>query len=191
MVLLGLCVLVLLSHYLDRMHTENVKNSISTMYEDRLIVEGYILNMTKNIYQVRETLQEGKSGTDAAVTARMDNFRALYEVFIRTRLTKAEKQTSIDLWREFLRFEMMLKTGEKITSAQSDKVLDLLGNLSMIQLDESKKIMQKVESQYASIKSTSQFAFAIVVVILVVLQILVFSGESLIPLFKPKDPSLN
>ena len=60
MVLLALCLLVLLSNYLDRLHTTNVKNSISTMYEDRLIVEDYILKMTTNVYQIRELLNEVK-----------------------------------------------------------------------------------------------------------------------------------
>ena len=62
-VLLALCLLVLLSNYLDRLHTENVKNSISTMYEDRLIVEEYILKMTQNTYQIREILIKDDFGS--------------------------------------------------------------------------------------------------------------------------------
>ncbi len=62
-VLLALCLLVLLSNYLDRLHTENVKNSISTMYQDRLIVEEYILKMTQNTYQIREILIKDDFGS--------------------------------------------------------------------------------------------------------------------------------
>ncbi len=39
-VLFSLCLLVLFSNYIDRNHTENVKNAISTLYEDRLIALG-------------------------------------------------------------------------------------------------------------------------------------------------------
>jgi hypothetical protein len=55
-VLLALCLLVLLSNYLDRMHTRNVTNYITTLYEDRLVAEVYILKMTSTIYQIREVL---------------------------------------------------------------------------------------------------------------------------------------
>jgi hypothetical protein len=56
-VLLTLCVLVLFSSHLDRDHTNNVKNSISTLYEDRLIAEDYILKMTIDIYEIKQVLQ--------------------------------------------------------------------------------------------------------------------------------------
>lgn len=43
--------LVLFSNYLDRIHSENIKHSISTLYEDRLLVEEYILKMTLDVYK--------------------------------------------------------------------------------------------------------------------------------------------
>src|SRR5688572_16335760 len=55
-VLFTLCILVLFSNYIDRDHTSNVKQSISTLYEDRLIVEDYILKMTIDIYEIKEAL---------------------------------------------------------------------------------------------------------------------------------------
>src|SRR5690242_4348587 len=54
--LFTLCVLVLFSNYIDRDHTNNVKNSISTLYEDRLIVEDYILKMTIDTYEIKQAL---------------------------------------------------------------------------------------------------------------------------------------
>ncbi len=54
--LLSLCLLVLFSNYIDRDHTSNVKKSITTLYEDRLVAEAYILKMTSDIYQIKEIL---------------------------------------------------------------------------------------------------------------------------------------
>lgn len=191
-VLLALCLLVLLSNYLDRIHTQNVKNSISTMYEDRLIVEEYILKMTRNIYQIREILNvetyEQKVNSVKALTG---EFKATYNIFIRTRLTKKEKSTSDELITQIQGFEQIKVGDTKPALIYTDKILDSLNKLSEIQLDESKQIMNKVESQYATIKVLSQLAFAIIIIILIVLQVLVFSGESIIPLFRPKDPTLN
>jgi len=191
-VLLALCLLVLLSNYLDRLHTENVKNSISTMYEDRLIVEEYILKMTRHIYQIREILNTGGSEQQVnTVKALTGDFKVTYNIFIKTRLTKREKSTADELMTQIKGFEQTNVGNNKRALIYTDQILFSLNKLSEIQLTESKLIMKQVESQYATIKALSQFAFAIIIIILIVLQVLVFSGESIIPLFKTKDPSLN
>lgn len=191
-VLLVLCLLVLASNYLDRLHTENVKHSISTMYEDRLIVEAQILKMTRDMYQIREILNTENAAQKAdTVKALTQDFKATYHIFVKTRLTKKEKSTADELLTQIKGFEQIYKLDNKTTLVQTNHILSSLNKLSEIQLDESKLIMKQVESQYTTIKALSQFAFAIIVIILIVLQILVFSGESIIPLFKPKDPSLN
>ncbi|HQA75167.1 MCP four helix bundle domain-containing protein [Flavobacterium sp.] len=191
-VLLALCLLVLLSNYLDRLHTENVKNSISTMYEDRLIVEELILKMTRNVYQIREILNtedhEVKVNTFKKLTV---DIKATYNIFIKTRLTKNEKITADELITQIQGLEQSLFSTNNLPSIYTDKILSSLNKLSQIQLSESKLIMKQVEAQYATIKASSQFALAIIIIILLVLQVMVFSGESLIPRFKPKDPTLN
>lgn len=191
-VLLALCLLVLLSNYLDRLHTENVKNSISTMYEDRLIVEEYIFKMTQNIYQIREALSTATVENDEKIVKKFtDNIKNTFDSFSKTRLTEKEKLTADELKLQISELNKILLSNNKVSLKYTDEILNTLNQLSEIQLDESKLIMKQVEEQYASIKASSEFAFAIIIVILIVLQILVFSGESLIPLFKPKDPSLN
>ena len=191
-VLLALCLLVLLSNYLDRLHTENVKNSISTMYEDRLIVEEYIFKMTQNTYQIREALNTADVFKDDVIVKKfIDNIKNTFDSFSKTKLTEKEKLTADALKLQISELNKILLSNNKVSLKYTDEILNTLNQLSEIQLDESKLIMKQVEDQYASIKASSEFAFAIIIVILIVLQILVFSGESLIPLFKPKDPSLN
>lgn len=191
-VLLALCLLVILSNYLDRIHTSKVKQSISTMYEDRLVVEAQILKMTHHIYQIRELLHRPDSGqkTKAIATLSTD-FKATYALFIKTRLTKTEKATAERLMAQMQRFGHIGEADNRKALRSTDRMLASLGQLSEIQLAESKQIMSEVEAQYATIKTLSQFAFAISIIILIVLQVLVFSGETLMPIFKPKDPSLN
>ena len=193
MVLLALCLLVLLSNYLDRLHTENVKNSISTMYEDRLIVEEYILKMTQNVYQIREMAMSDKSQDlkDNAINKLGTDFKVTFDIYKKTKLTETEKTTAAALIGNFKKMEQLILKDKNAPSIYTDEILSSLNKLSAIQLEESKLIMQQVESQYATIKASSQFAFAIIIMILIALQVIVFSGETLIPLFKPKDPSLN
>jgi multidrug efflux pump subunit AcrB len=192
-VLLALCLLVLLSHYLDRMHTQNVKNAISTLYEDRLIAEDYILKMTSTTYEIREVLNSDldRASKSNAIRKLTEKFNSIYTIYLKTKLTKPEKATAVELIWHLKKFGQTTLKNNHQPSDYTDKVLFSLDKLSTIQLEESKLIMKKVESQYATIKASSQFAFVIVIIILVVLQIMVFSGESIIPIVKSKDPTLN
>lgn len=192
-VLLALCLLVLLSHYLDRIHTQNVKNSIVTLYEDRLIAEDYILKMTSNIYQIREVLNSelNNASKSTAISKLINDFNDWYNVYIKTKLTVAEKATAIELISYIKNFEQKISNNNYIPSNDTEKALFSLKKLSDIQLEESKLIMKNTESEYATIKASSQFAFAIIIVILLVLQAIVFSAKTLITVNNPKDPTLN
>lgn len=192
-ILLALCLLVLLNNYLERVHTTNVKDAISTLYEDRLIAEEYILKMTSTIYQVREVLASDSNSNSKliAITKLNDNFNTTYSAYSKTKLTPKEKTTAVELLNYINKFESTFSTNNYSPSHYTNKALTTLSKLSKIQLEESKLIMKNVESQYATIKASSQYAFAIIILILIVLQIIVFSAESIVPVIKTKDPSLN
>lgn len=192
-ILLALCLLVLLNNYLERVHTTNVKDAISTLYEDRLIAEEYILKMTSTIYQVREVLASDSNSNSKfiAITKLNNNFNTTFSAYSKTKLTPKEKTTAVELLNYINKFESTFSTNNYKPSLYTNKALITLSKLSKIQLEESKLIMKNVESQYATIKASSQYAFAIIILILIVLQIIVFSAESIVPVIKTKDPSLN
>ncbi len=192
-VLLALCLLVLLSNFLDRRHTRHVKNSIATMYEDRLIAEDYILKMTGNIYQIREVVNSDSStiSKSGAINKLLAGFNEWYGAYIKTKLTTTEQTTSNELIGCIHSFEKNLSNNHLDLSNDTEKAIVTLNKLSTIQLEESKLIMKSAESEYAMIKTSSEFAFAIIILILVVLQAIVFSAKTLLPLKKPKDPMLN
>lgn len=192
-VLLVLCLLVLLSNYLDSVHTRKVKNSIATLYEDRLVAEYYILKMTRTMYQIREASHTDLDTASTAHTIRehMDDFHDSYNTYIKTKLTATENATAMALMDHIKKLEQQFSNSNDAPSDYTAQALVDLNTLSTIQLEESNIIMKNAESTYASIKTSSQFAFAIVLLILVVLQALVFSTKTLMPVNKPQDPTLN
>ncbi|MBC5836090.1 hypothetical protein G6N05_14260 [Flavobacterium sp. F372] len=149
--------------------------------------------MTSNIYQIREILNADLNNTSKsnAIKKIIENFNYTYNAYSKTKLTKLEKATTVELTNYFKKMEQKVLSQNFQPTDYTEKALLSLTKLSNIQLDESKSIMKKVESQYATIKSSSQFAFAIIIIILFVLQIMVFSGESILPIIKTKDPRLN
>ncbi len=179
--LFTLCILVLFSNYIDRNHTTNVKNSISTLYEDRLVVEDYILKMTIDIYEIKQELHSAGPRDERSanqITALLSHIDGLSEAYRKTKLTETEDVTFTALLRTLKEFESpSLQDPDRLRLA--NRALALLNELSSIQLEESKLIMKQAEDLYISGRSASQFAFVITIIILIVLQALVFTSKTL------------
>ncbi|RAR46517.1 MCP four helix bundle domain-containing protein [Flavobacterium lacus] len=188
--LFSLCVLVLFSNYLDRTHTENVKKAISTLYEDRLIAEEFILKMTSGFYQIKEVINS--DSTDVIKINSVHNLIAdivtVSNAYQKTKFTTAETSKADELLLILKAFESDIHPIQ-VKLEFANKALVILNELSAIQLAESKQIMDHAEELYLSGKTSSQFVFVIIVIILIVLQALVFTSKSLVS--NTKFPNLN
>jgi hypothetical protein len=191
-VLFALCVLVLLSNYNDRVHSREVKSSINTLYADRLLVEGYILNLSGHIYQIREGLiRTDSSGTEinSKTTTSLRAIDKIIEDYEKTKFTEAEET-------EFARFKSLIQNLKANNSGIDLQPLTLdalntLNKLSDIQIEESKSILGKSEQLYRTSKISSDFGFALVIIILLILQALVFSSKTFHISNKSDTASLN
>ncbi len=192
--LLPLCMLVLFSNYVDRDHTNNVKKSISTLYEDRLIVEDYILKMTVNIYEIKQALNapdvKGEHSTHHIKTL-LSEIDGLSNAHLKTKFTKTEDVTFAALLKTLNEFKASSYANIQDKLKIADQALLLLNELSSIQLEESKLIMKQAENLYRSGKATSQFAFAITIIILAVLQALVFTSKTITNINQTSAHNLN
>ena len=191
--LLSLCLLVLASNYIDRKHTDDVKMTISTLYEDRLIAEVYILKMTRALYEIKQTV---KSDTDSIdknkrIHHHISAINETSEAYLKTKFTKLEKLKADELLKILVSVQSFPLEDSPLVLAQIDTALDLLNELSAIQLAESKEIMSYAEKLYLVGKNSSQFVVALIVIILVVLQAIVFSSKTIIIKNPPKFPGLN
>lgn len=191
--LLSLCLLVLFSNYIDRDHTENVKKSISTLYEDRLIAEDYILKMTSSLYQIKESIN-----TDSTNINKNKNINELLlavketsKNYHTTKFTELEEVKSAELLQILKEMEATQLNNIHLKLETADKALVLLQELSEIQLAESKQIMNRAEKLYLSGKTSSQFVFAVIVIILIVLQAIVITSSTLVSKVKTSAPNLN
>jgi hypothetical protein len=180
--LFTLCILVLFSNYADQKHTNNVKNSISTLYEDRLVVEGYILKMTIDIYEIKQALHlsgQHDEPSGSRITTLLSHIDGLSTAYQKTKFTKTEDAAFTELLKVMDEFKSSSLGNDQSKLNLANRALALLNDLSSIQLEESKLIMKQAEDLYRSSKTTSQFAFAITIIILVVLQALVFASKTL------------
>lgn len=191
--LLSLCVLVLVSNYIDRNHTENVKKSISTLYEDRLIAENYILQMTSALYQIRGIVIKGASSFDEneTISKLLSTINEVSNAYHKTKFTELEKIKAGELIQVLNEIEPDQRKSTELNLESVEKALLILNELSNIQLAESKQIMNRAEKLYLTGEASSKFVFALIILILVVLQALVFTTKTLIPSEKLNNPNLN
>ena len=191
--LLSLCLLVLASNYIDRKHTDDVKTTISTLYEDRLIAEVYILKMTTALYEIKEAIQIDVNALDKDkhIKNHLLEINTTTDAYLKTKFTKLETLKAKELMQILVSIKTNAVKDDTLTLTQIDTALDLLNELSAIQVAESKEIMSYAEKLYLAGKNSSQFVVALIVVILIVLQAIVFSSRTIIIKNPPKFPGLN
>ena len=177
-----LCLLVLFSNYIDRDHTNNVRNSINTLFKDRFIAEGYILKMTIDVYQIKEALNASTSNSynaDEKITNLLSDIHAVSKAYLKTKLTQSEDIQFTELQQLLKEFDPKQARSIQFKLENANKALVLLNELSAIQLEESKLIMDRAEMLYTSGKASLQFTSAVILIILVVLQALVFTSKTI------------
>lgn len=176
-VLFALCLLVLLSNYHERVHNDEVKEMISTLFQDRLIAEEYVFKLSNNVYQIREKLNtiEQKTGIINLNIANIDSICNVYE---KTKLTELEAVKFKEFKQLIDKIKSVKNETANIVLPLTSNALSLLSALSTIQIDESKSIVNQSEQQYRFSKLSSELAFAIVIILLIVIQVLVFSSKT-------------
>jgi hypothetical protein len=147
--------------------------------------------MTGIVYQIKETLNSNDAGANNTVNNLLLNFKKLNNAYLKTKFTEAEKSKADQLLNTMEKFESINLNFTENKLKTADSALALLNELSAIQLDESRQIMDHAEALYSEGKISSQFVFAIIIIILVVIQALVFTSNTLIPNQKTNSLHLN
>ncbi len=133
--LFALCVLVLFSNYVDGDHTSNVKKSISTLYEDRLIVEDYILKMTIDVYEIKQALNAldlKDEHSSHQIKTLLSEIDGLNNAYLKTKFTKNEDVKFTALLKTLNEFKSTSNPGVQAKLEITDHALLLLKELSLI-----------------------------------------------------------
>jgi hypothetical protein len=180
--LLGFVMTVILwNNLIDRSNSKEIEYSIETLYEDRLVAESIILNLSEHLHQVREQIQGQEvlpTENQKSVNHALSEIKQLVNVFRKTRLTKQEelqfKSFEIqcrDL-AAFVRQKEYRKAEQHTTSA-----LHSLNELSSIQLMEAKSVMKSSKILFSEARLSSMFEIAMIVIVGLIIQALVFASK--------------
>ena len=198
--------LVMLNNMVERNQIKRLDKSVSSMYEDRLLAESYLFQLYERLHQKNDffeaSVYRGQSlGKEFDFEQLNQEIKEIVEKYEKTWLTP--KETTI-----FKRFKAVLSTMFTIdteilrgpekeieqaslfknSASATDEAFVLLSELSKIQTVEGSIIRSQSKKILLVNISSSQFEMAILVIIALLIQILVFASKSL-QLPKPANRS--
>ncbi|MBK8968902.1 MAG: MCP four helix bundle domain-containing protein [Saprospiraceae bacterium] len=195
--LAAVCVVILITNLLGRQHVDQLGSSFSSVYEDRLVVESYIYELSDHLYRKKLLLDNCAGQPAAQVGTRFGTHNAaidrLLVDYAKTRLTeeesvcfrdfKANVVALQDLERQYLRAatdEPQLVTTRSQIDAQFATASANLHRLSLIQLKEGKLLNDQSQRIVAGSSLLTSFEMAVLIGIAIILQILVLASRPVI-----------
>lgn len=175
---------VLLNNFKEKHQSSQIRVAIDSIYEDRLVVEGYIYEFTRILYDIRSTIAMAgleKGDLNSCIEMKISEMEELIALYEDTYLTEDEAQ----YLTHFTALAAQMKEGLK--QQQYSNIESHIGNalndlhaLSEIQMEEGGLIIKKTDKLLNAGNIMSQFEMAILIVILLVIYGLIFSSKPML-----------
>lgn len=177
---------------LERQSFRSISSAFTEVYNDRLVVEGYIFEISDDLFLIQKLIDHCDIDFDYSrvineITAHERSILATVEEFEKTNLTEQEASYLSD-FKAIVERDLVIRDydllysdssgvnlaqvkiyDEKISQARED-----LQNLSKIQMDEGEKIISKTKILINRSQIWAQFEVALLIILVVVIFLLLF-----------------
>lgn len=191
----GLLLLIYGKNLIERQAFKDISNTFTEVYNDRLVVEGYIFQISEMLFQIQKLVDHCDIGYDYSkvvdeIANHEQSILAIVEDFEGTKLTEKENGYLSD-FKKIIVNDLSIKNynllysdssgvnqaqvklyDQKITQARKD-----LDNLSKIQLEEGEKLISKAKVQINRSQIWAQFEVALLIVLIIVMFLLIFRNS--------------
>lgn len=195
--LLTVLLLVLATNLLDKQHFSELQKSFTSIYEDRLVAENYLFNLSKQMQLKKQLLNNHESFQSQSNHIINDSIDIIIKKYEATKLTTEEAEYFFSLKNQLQELKMMEKTLAISANQQDQHVNNIvqkiqfiwsdLEALSQIQLTEGKRIIENSQQIISFSNLTSRLEIVILIVIGLIIQALVFSSKTLVSNFKQRS----
>lgn len=195
MLLFIVLALVMLNNFSERNNSSKINKAIHSIYDDRLIAESYIFRYLNNSHQIIELIDEPTLTTGeklGQINSLLAKVRELNVFFEQTTLTALEKTDYLKLRRLYDGIDEAVKGGKlDLAKTRAKETLGILELLSEIQLSEAENQIQVINRLTSSTVLHSHFEIAVLIIIGIWIQSLVFASNTLKGRDSRQNPSLN
>jgi len=161
-------------------HSEELSKHITSIYDDRLVAENYILKLSGDMHQIIGIITETQID-DHAKRAKLRPFLAdikkLNNEYGNTLLTNEERK----VYEQYILLcnKLYIHAANNEFEPCKKIATESIGTLNMlaaIQLAEAKSIIAKTDRLFSAAESSSQLEIAILIIIGLLIQALIFSS---------------
>jgi hypothetical protein len=195
MLLFIVLALVMLNNFSERNNSFKINEAIYSIYDDRLIAESYIFRYLNNSHQIIELIDEPFLSTREKldqIRVRLATIIELNGFFEKTTLTKLEKTDYMELKELYGQINIALLNQDLYQAKTLAKeTVGILEQLSAIQLTEAENQIRVIKRLTSSTTLQSHFEIAVLIIIGVWIQGLVFASNTLTGGKDRQKPSLN
>ncbi|TYP97083.1 chemoreceptor-like protein with four helix bundle sensory module [Sphingobacterium allocomposti] len=184
--------LVMLINMREQRTVKRINKAVTSIYEDRLVVAQYILRLSKKMEGIITALEKKDSRVTALVNTHLTEVTALNALYEETTLTEKEK-TNFETFKRLCHTIAANNESGNHAAALSaaQHAGETLQDLSLIQVEEGKKQLDEVLNMTSFSNILSYLELAVLIVIAVIIQILVFASKTTIGIKKPGNERLN
>ena len=175
--------LVLATNLVDRSNFNRIKNSVISIYKDRLVAKGIIFDMNALVNQKQVALLKGDTTFfKSDVNNVNEKINTLYTAFCKTKITREENLILNNFNKKFEQLEK-LELANKQTEEEYLNVLietkKRLSGLGQVQLDEGKREWLSINRNINSIEFFTQLEVIFLIITGILVQIII--------LYRPKS----
>ena len=181
--LFGLIVVVCSNNLFERNNAEKINATITTIFDDRFMVESYIFQYSALIYQIKEILNHPNYTAVEKIELNKGPLKGillLNDAYKKTKFTK-EEVIYFDQFTDLCKkMSNHINVGQTVDGTKfSNEALNILANLSAIQISEAKIQLTQANKLFHFGSISSQFELAILIIIGLIIQALIFASKSL------------
>lgn len=188
--LLAVFLLVLGTNRIDVHHFETAQNALTSVYNDRVLAQDYVYKMNNQVHKQQLAFTSGTPTQEVSNSCK--ELRTLMDLFSTTELTRNETKVFKKMEESFAKIsnnEKKFSRNNRPSSYDSSKdfmpiLADLnefqteLNNLALIQVSESKNILEKAQKSLDTNRLLSNMEIWFLLVIGIVVQFLIFPRSS-------------
>ncbi len=201
------CLIIVLKNIYDKHNVDELGTTFSSVYEDRLLVESYIYELSNHLYQKKMMLDNLSEQDETKLHSQFETRNAAISTIIsdyeKTKFTESESICFKDFKNnvaalQILESQYLSLAGNEAqlaeTRQQLNKTFTLaasdLHRLSDIQVSEGKLLSDNSKKIVAGSSLLTQLELAILIGLAVMIQVLVIASKPIIPKTHQR-PSLN
>jgi hypothetical protein len=184
--------IVFFNNLQERRNSSELRIAFDAIYEDRLLAESYILQLSSILHEVDEWVKAPKTQNTVQPTSQIQKIDALNLLYQETQLTQKEAEyfTHFTALTKQLKNELKTEKFQNTKKTINSALLDLR-SLSVIQVTEAEMIMSKTDRMLTISSISSHVEMGIIIAIGLMIQALLFTSKTLQPKNSDVDHRLN